>query len=887
MPTPFPYIFIRYAALPGNCFQPLQLHGTNRFIQIQEHIIQKLTELRNALCDDLYKIIPQQTNDETRNLLIQLKRNIYNNKPITITETKTADFLPASVAGRLQQYILWQYKLTSQSKNWEHYFNIKLYRHRKYLQQLAGNELLQKGLLLSSMSLYEQLPAFILKEPADFRHKEYKNEHSLLRYLTRMTFKTSPFSAFTSTGAARLHEQTDNLHIAIDLQTKSNTRCNNLLLAYIHDLLLQHPVLNDLLLIRLNSTAVVNNNSVQFLVNYYNIESFQHVYTNAIIQWIVDFFQQQQEVSLATLTNEVTSQVSDADRQQVKLFLIKLVTAGLLEAGSPVSGIHPNWDEQLYAFLEPNGTAYPSVQPLCNLLCNLANVRRTYNEAPARDRYQLLQQTAGLLNNTLGLLQKEAGITTYSEQTAREQQQAAIQQWKENSFGKLPFIPQQFSPAAIFYEDCSTPGTAHLPEQTIQRFVTKTEALCSLLTRLDPLQQERVRMCAFFLKHYSPEAVVPVMDFYRTYYLQEKKQLLAEAAGRQPQKSSLQEIWKQLLQAMHITISDAQRYCVFIKATGDAIDHNTTSPAGAMFMQFFTENNECKGVINHVLPGLGKVAGRFLYLFDEAVTQAFNDWNNNMHPDILLMELSDGSGFNANIHPPLLPFELHLPGGHNNFPLNRQVQLKDLNVQYDSNSKSLYLRHTSLQKKVFAYDLSLESFSRRSHLYQLLAHFNTEHRILLRQFNKLVDDWVASQKSSAEGGVISKPRIVFDQDIILRRAGWVVKTQVIPAQDTGEQEAAWFVKLNAWRQQQRIPEHVFVYLHSPYLPEGEHKKKSRDDHKPQYIHFNTPLLAALFKKLISRSTQIYIEEMLPHISQLQHHSGEPRVTEQLIHWYNN
>jgi hypothetical protein len=251
------------------------------------------------------------------------------------------------------------------------------------------------------------------------------------------------------------------------------------------------------------------------------------------------------------------------------------------------------------------------------------------------------------------------------------------------------------------------------------------------------------------------------------------------------------------------------------------------------------------------------------------------------------MELSDGSGFNANSHPPLLPYELHLPGSQHNHPINSQVSVKELVIKNNESTQSLFLYHTGKQSRVYTFDLSLESFYRRSHLYQLLSHFNTDQRIPLRKFNKAIDTWIANPATTANNGIQHKPRIVFEQDLILRRAGWIVDTTSIPAMDDDKSEATWFLRLHAWRMQHKIPEQIFVYLRSPYLPEQTEKQKgARDDHKPQYIHFGMPLLGGVFRKMIGRTNQVYIEEMVPHTTHWQQTGDHTRVTEQLIHWYN-
>jgi hypothetical protein len=887
MTIAFPYVFIRYASLPCNTLHPLQLWGAERFIQIQGRIEQLLSEGRQALCGQLYQLIPAQTSDATRNKLINLKRHIYNDKPVTGSMIADMPDLPPALTAGFHQYCRLQQKLIHLQRNWQLYYDAAIPRQRQHVQQLSANESLQQGLLLSSFSLYEQLADYRKKAAADFRHKELKTEQGLLRYLTRMAFKTSPFSTFTSTGLGLLNKDVVEMELTYQPQTRSRIRCNSRLFTYIHDLLLHHPELNNVLLIRLNDTAAVDDKSIRFLVNYYNIESFQQLPATVLLQWIVRFFEHRNEVSLEVLTNELVAQVSDTDRGQVKAYLVKLIETGFLEAGTNTSGLHPNWDEELYNFLQGRVNFYPSLYPLCNSLQQLSNARIAFGNASAAKRHQLLLHITSELNQILQQLYSQTGSIVTTQQSARDIQQQHLRQWQEGKFTRLPFMPHQFSPVTVFFEDCSVAAEATIPKEFMQQFVAKTQTLGRLLSIFDPLQQERQHMRDFFLKQYGPAATIPVLNFYHTYFLKDKKHLLLQASEQRAENEPAADKWQQLLKQVQITQSKTMPYTVCINAAPSAGDGNTTGAGSmAMFIQFFREGSRYKGVINHFLPGMGKIAGRFLYLFDEQVTQTFNEWNNKLHAGAAMVELSDCSGFNANIHPPLLPYELHIPGSQHNFPAHRQLQVKDLVIQYDAAGDALYLYHQQLKTRVYAFDLSLESFYRRSHFYQLLAHFNAENRISVRQFNKAVDKWIFD-KSAAAGDILFNPRIVFEEDVILRRAGWRVQTGCIPVQSNQQTEAAWFAALNSWRIQHQIPEQVFVYLRSPYSSGTENNKAgSRDDYKPQYIHFGMPLLAGVFKKMIGRSKQVYLEEMLPHTAHWQQVGEQAMVTEQLIHWYN-
>src|SRR5690606_1144136 len=227
---------------------------------------------------------------------------------------------------------------------------------RRQLQAWAQEEMLRSGILLSSPVLYGQLPAFAAADPVAFRNRELKNEYSLLRYLTRMAAKTSPFSTFTYTGTALLDAgQQDFQQPLVHGSVHSSIRLHNGLFAYLRTLMVHHPALNELLEVQLNATAALQEEQLCFLVNYFNVEAFQRLPARNLPLWLFRFLQAQQApLTLGGLTDILAQQIPDTDRGSIKAFLLKLVNSGFLEPGVGCSGVDPGWDAALARFLEPH-----------------------------------------------------------------------------------------------------------------------------------------------------------------------------------------------------------------------------------------------------------------------------------------------------------------------------------------------------------------------------------------------------------------------------------------------------------------------------------------------------------------------------------------------------
>ncbi|WP_212005926.1 lantibiotic dehydratase [Chitinophaga sp. HK235] len=856
----FPYALVRYAAMPFHELKAMEIQGLSAYMAAAEQLETNIRQQQNALCDQLYIAIQSATDNRARQGLLQLKRTVYNGRmPATDIHVDN----PA-LDEQLCQYRQLLEKKHALQQEWQLQFEEQQRQHRQQLQRWAQQELLRKGILLSSPVLYAQLDSFVGTDPAAFKIREQKNEYSLLRYITRMAAKTSPFSTFTYTGTATL-DMDSRQATQSPSGIISNVRLNNSLFAYLRALIIHHPVLNELLEVRLNATATIDETHVHFLVNYFNVEAFQRLPARNLALWLYHYLQEQTVPhTIAALTAILAPQIPDADRESIKSFLLKLAASGLLELSIGCSGVDPEWDSALAVSLSAAAHQHPSITSLYNLLITLKAKRKEYVTACSANRFQLLQEAAHMLNTTTSQLQTEAGLKPSVPGESLPPPVATP------SFEVNHFIPRYFMPQDIFYEDASIKENNPLPAKDVQILIDKAERLCRLLEPFDMLQEERKNMCDFFLQHYGPAQTISITGFYHAYYLQVKKQQAKQA------ESPVME----MPETLQLEVDGVQ-----VNITGQGLMPASGAVSRGMFVQLFytgeDTSSQLHGVVNALLPGMGKVAGRFLHLFDPGVTAAFREWNKALYPAHKMMELNDGSVFNANIHPPLLDHEIAIPGGSNNYSPEQHISLKTVMLRYDAEQHRLCLYDRGSGKEVYAYDLCLESFYNRSHFYRLLAHFNPEPRLPLRGLIAAVDRRQADQHK-ADAPVKLKPRIVFEERLVLRRQGWLVDTADIPIPVKGEPDAAYFLRLQQWRINHHLPEQVFVFLKSPYIPASPDKAGNlhRDDYKPQYISFIQPLLVGVFRKMLTRAgAHCYLEEVLPDAGK------QATVTEHMLHWY--
>ncbi|QNR86542.1 lantibiotic dehydratase [Pedobacter riviphilus] len=875
----FPYSLVRYAGLHHQLFDNLKFNDTEKLLKSLGALINEKEQLKNCFCDALYPIITEQQDDKVRQLLINIKRQIFNDKKINNGHIL---HLPQTVINNLQSYLDKAEELAFFLEEKALKFEEEQDLNRKWLQQMALNPELQNGLLLSSPLLYEQLKNFVKKDSRSFKQKEQRILFSLLRYLSRMAFKTSPFSSFTYTGLMTLDQSGTSENPGAVAQVNSRLKLNNSIFEYLKAIIKKHPLLNEHLFVKLNLTAEIKEDKICFLSNFNNIESFQQINANSlqlIVYQHLDGYHK--PVTLKNLIDQCAIYLENPSHESIKIYLIKLVESGMLEMNPGFSGMDEHWDDKLLLFLKNLKREEPSVLAIIALFERLKDYRRVYQGTGLFERYNILQQAEKQLNAVFADLQQEAGLPLYS---AASDGKLMAETPEITAFSMHQFVPYYFSARHIFYEDCFTSESLVLPGQPVEDFVSKTDELISYLLPLDVMRNEREKMIGFFLKQYSNDEAVALTTFYKDYYLYVKKPEKEHKTEEGLDFSALRR-WKEAIMAKIDQLDHANENLIRFNADFFADlpkSQNLAQKSSlGMFVQFSDNEDGFSGVINALLPGMGKVSGRFLSLFDPEVTLSFVQYNEKLFPDQMKLELNDASTFNANIHPPLLAHELELPGGNNIYPLAQRFNIRDLKVRYNKERKALSLHSADLE--LFSYDLSLESFYNRSNLYQLLAHFNPDARVSLQPFIQLVDRFYLDKYPVPAPDIFVLPRIVYAENVVIRRKTWRIKTEIIPLQGLAEADFTYFIRLNNWLDRNKIPKEIFIFLRKrAYQAKPEGKREGlHDDYKPQYLSFTHPLLVGMFKKLLLRAGEyITLEEVFPKPDQ-------NTVREYLIQWYNN
>lgn len=552
----FPYSLVR---LGGESFE--QWAQMNTDLLTQEVVsITKLKEDRKnkkeQFCDQLFLFIEQLEDATHQNLLQNLRRDLFNNRKIKNNKlNKSKEILSSELNKELDSYLALSLTIKSRIQESEKQYQEVLLQNREVFKEIVNQDSLKKGLLLSSKSLLERLDSYTRKDIKDFRKKEFQVEQGLLKYMTRMYMKTSPFSTFTNLSMAELEEKDNSAAISIQHiggeKVKGHIRVNNYLLKYLLDLFVNYREAYLWLSLRPNPTIENKEDHFLFLTNNNNIESFQRIPHNPVVELIIETAK---ENKAGIRFNELIASLQEnieADEAELEAYVKQLIDYGCLEYNVGVSGIDPDWDIKLVerlALLKDNNV--PHIAELITVLVELREMADQYAENDDKGRKEILRIAFDKFKAICMEIHEKAGLPEDERKTQEErqeewkkkQEEIKAKKEKDEKEGKKEEKEEEkkkeeevfkhtastffsFKPEQIFYEDTTREVRALLSQKQLDGFVEKLDRLMQSLKVFKGMEDEKVKMKHFFLQKYEQEGTIDLLTFYEDFFREYKKPL--------------------------------------------------------------------------------------------------------------------------------------------------------------------------------------------------------------------------------------------------------------------------------------------------------------------------------------------------------------------------
>jgi hypothetical protein len=807
--------------------------------------LDSLAEKKRLVLDELHRINLGETDKKINNAIQNIRRNIYNDKPIKkndlerITEHKFKD---------LEIYIALSDNLKQEYDQLKKSYDEVIDSNRELVLEYTNK--LKNGLLLSSDSILEYIE--YLKSGKGIK-KTRGIDLGLLKYVTRSIYKPTPFSSFTYLSLGKLNNDSKFEELVsdnIELDLNSFVNLNNYLQRYFKKLISNLPDIYFHLSLDLNQTLceVNNRNEYKFFVNKQNLEYYQTIQKSAILELIIKEIEKTPDMTFGALNQTLLENV-DADDEGVQKYVLELITSGLLELKIPIAGTDIFWVKEMVSFLIELPLQSESKDLIIETLKTSLSIVEKYGVNPSFDeRRKLLSEVTSILNEC--------------EQTFNN---------SDNFARKIQIKTKNY-----IYEDCYSTNQFSLSKSFMSTVIHKLNDLVDLTYNLPTANFSQNLLYEYYLKCVQSENI-GFLEFFEAYSMFIKNDIESETAKEIMRSVEAKQPFKIDNENLSLE-SDKLGEKVIVKIKSPKVRSISQDYSLCTYFQFLNiESENPKVVINSMSWGYGKMFSRFLYMFDDEVISSIRDLNKMVCGDAIGAELNDSSYFNANLHPSLFESECIIPGCHKKSDIRNFIKLTDLKVVPIHKEKRLAIYSKVENQEVLIQECNFEGYKNKSRLYTFLTHFsrrvNPAHHSLLLNINK------EYSKKLGEN-IIFYPRIELDEGIVLQRKKWKIAANnefnfISGVDDTLDS----FLKINKWREQYGIPKEVFVVM------KGEKPESKKVTHKPQYINFSVPVFTRLVLNILTSGLELHFTEALPSVNDETLNVNKNRVTEYLTQWY--
>ena len=944
----FPGFVCRVAGLQEGCTQELKLNNSIFSSDQLLHLEDLITKKKNLLSDIIYDLIAKIDRQENRNALLTIRRKIFNLKKID--EDDLNNFFSQEAAALHKEL----FERVQTRKNIlteiEQNYKTELIKIRSAFKKQIQDEDFQKGLLISSKVLYDSQNVYFNSHPANLNRKQEQIERGLLRYYSRMVMKATPFGTFCSIIPGQINNNGSNgfksYRFTADPSQKSSlVLINKGLYAAILNHIINRKEIKKKLKLELNQTISINENTFVYLTSINDKEIFQRLESNEVLELFVTELKRLNSITFENLVKLVCSlEELEASEEEAEQYIDKLIEIGFLKFKIGIPEQQVDWVEPLCEILKNIKDEH--AEKIHSLLSQLQEGIKSYKDFRVAERAGLLKKMDGLLKSNF----EEMEIKT-------------------NLKADLPF-----------YEDATSDSTFILSDKLFEELKESLSDFILHTRKVAYPRTEHISMRHFFDIHYKENNdEIPLLKFYEDYYKEHfkehlEKQQKIQAGNKdeelkkynvsnpfdleiikkiQTAQSNLRNLitqkWIDNLDAEEININKDE----IAQTLSGVPDSYDDAASASIFAQIVIPAGKEKS--RWIIPGgkyllgYGKYFSRFLRLLSDDIQEKLIDENNSLSADIIA-EISGDANFNANLHPPLVKYEISYPTSEVGLA-EVQLNCNDLIVIKNPNdNNSLQIKHKPDGKIV-----QLSKFTAPSNFsiqipekpeMNKIKNKENENEAAGRQESNLVKEEKPDKDNDKEKDkekIVYRPRILYDDVIVLSRKSWIIPFSLFPSINNNENDVDYFIRVNKWRIENNIPEEIYIKIHPLPLPQqppktektenkteekkdeaGETKteavekkdeqkdpevkseavekndaelktqtqenvqkkttKMSRDFYKPQYIDFLNPLLVNLFGKLTVnlKNFSVTIEEKYPDKSQMPEYEGKYFSTEQIF-----
>ncbi|MEU6410848.1 lantibiotic dehydratase [Microbispora sp. NPDC046933] len=868
-----PAFVVRVAGLPMEILDRLRFDRTTRLADEIVEIERWLAERGAALSDPLHDVIGRTEDRERRRRLIALRRDLFQGR-MPRGGRPDEDLLrevPEGPAAEIGEWCARAERLAALTAAARTELADESRRKRRELREAAGDPAFLSGLVLASRDLYSELVKWLAAEGEPREDRQL--ERRLVKYLSRMAAKTSPYSTFTGSAEGRWSADGDRaVRSSPEFSRVSVVEPHAFTLRQIRRALARRPPIRPHLTLEINGSLQDDGRVLRFLGSQGD-EAILELAAGPAIRRVLDEVRDGPDRTYGGVVARLAGPDEEGHAEEIARFLDKLIEIGLLETGFGIPDGDPDPLGRLVAALEP----FPDGE-VAHMRGLLARLRADLEAYPRADDPSERFRLAGVVRRDLDEIYRGLGWNPDGEEV----------------------------PKNPFYEDSLIRGAdIRWSEASFEGLLEDLDLLRRLAGLYDRFLPGRLAAAAFFEDHYGTGAVRSLMDFYRDFCAETKEppgwrpgyrisgaDLLTcyeepfpvPATGLGPlddvarlQREIVRQVAAAPVDGEGRRRIDRERLRDFVAGLPDVV---RPIESMAFYCQVADRGGRTEAVVNELTTGFGRSRARLLRLDEMCGGGAFEHsrWE---EPDGRHAEIAGATGSNLNLKHPLTSCEIHYPGTVSARPRDRRIPMNDLLVVHDPTAGRLRLMSKSRGEEITPVHLGL--------MVEFLLP--AAYRFLIQMFGQAVPRFefvkqLATAGAHRESGdVRGHPRLCLG-DVVVNRALWTVPAARVPRQEKGQSPLDHLLALRRWRERHGIPERCFVRA---FAGERAGSARARLDglleksRKPLYVDFSSPFFLRVLDQLVSGPDRLIVfEEMLPGPSDLVVRDGRGSYASEFV-----
>jgi len=539
----FPYVLLRVGGASFELLETLNIPIDNKFIDVYERKI----KLKSDICNLLFNEISKLTDSKKQNILLKIKRDLFNERNLNnLRLSEIEDELEQETIEKINIYVNTIDEIEKLSKELIAKYENELPKLRERLKLLSQDRSIQNGLVFSSQSLYKNIEEY-RNHNGDYSKNVKKTEISIIKYLTRTVAKTSPFSSFNNLAMGKTSNNIEDEFLQKEnkeeYKTNSRILLNNSIFAYIRNCIFKIKGFYNNFYVSPNPTITILENNYRFLINFSNVESFQKIGKNPIVEYLLSIVKENEKIKYCDFIEKIVKdEMLEASEEEINAYIYQLIELGFFEFDINISGLDAEWLEKLIEYLSSIQIESESKDIILSTLSSLNALIPDFEKADIPERLEISNRAFDkfkeMKKHLDGLLKPEEKEEQGEEKDNIEKDEKKEKRNNENEGEKeekkaegkkivknVQYYEFNLKPESIYYEDTVINGEFKINETILNDFVSDLQRLLSYFSLFEMNKDEQDNLVYFFKKKYKEDESVSMLTFYEEYISDKKEKM--------------------------------------------------------------------------------------------------------------------------------------------------------------------------------------------------------------------------------------------------------------------------------------------------------------------------------------------------------------------------